>query len=91
MWGQGGGHLRPRALPSIPGSQSHTGWAKLVQETVRTPCLDGLEVENSQIPSSDPKANSPAQVAMSRLPPSPVPWSLGGQVGGFENQLVSEL
>lgn len=91
MWGQGRGHLRPRTLPLHPRKKEPHWLGELAQETVRTTCLDVPEVENSQIPSSDPKANSPAQVAMSRLSPSLAPWSLGGQAGGFENQLVFEL
>lgn len=90
--GQGRGHLRPRALSPLQPRKQKPHWlGELAQERVRATGLDVLEVENSQIPSPDPKANSPAQVAVSSLSPSPALWSLGGLAGGFENQLVFEF
>lgn len=65
----GAGKGSPEAQGSLllhPRKKKPHRVGELAQERVRATCLDVLEVENSQIPSLDPKANSSTQVAVSR-------------------------
>lgn len=54
-------------------------------------CLGVLEVENSQIPSPGPKANSPSQVAVSRLSLHQLRGAWEAKPEALKNRPVFEL